>query len=237
MKKSIVLLALSFIIGGSAFAEDFNYLITDLDMNNFWQKTGKAQEKVSSIAKVLIVKNKIDKRVPVIVTSSKDVNASTNTYTKRIEIYSGILGLIDNDDELAFVLGHEMAHAIEAYDGPFKIIVNTWNSKSYEYKSDAKAIDLMVKAGYDPVSAIIMGNKLFEEPLSDWGFLSTHPKGSKRLLAMYKYIYKKYPQYLAGAKTNDAYFKNFEYVYEDELKGFHHKESVRKQKQLQREAL
>ena len=95
----------------------------------------------------------------------------------------------------------------------------------------------MVNAGYDPISAMIMLNKYSAEPLSDWGFLNTHPKGSKRLLAMYKYIYRKYPQYLSSSKTNDAYYKNFEYMFEEELKGFRHSESVRKQKQQEREAL
>ena len=54
---------------------------------------------------------------------------------------------------------------------------------------------------------------------------------------MYKYIYKKYPQYLTSEKTNSPYFKNFEYMFEDELKSFHHKESIRKQKQLKKEAI
>lgn len=236
MKKGIALLALSLLLGTSAFAEDM-FMITDLSLDNFWSKTGKAQEKISQVSKTLILKNKIDKRVPVIVTNNTEVNATTNMLTRRIEIYSGILGLIDNDDELAYLIGHEMAHAAEAYEGPFKIIVNQWNSKSYEYKSDLKAIDYMVAAGYDPISAIIMANKFLEEPLSDWGFLSTHPKGSKRVLAMYKYIYKKYPQYLSSSKTNDAYYKNFEYMFDEELKAFRHKESIRRQKQLDREGL
>ena len=236
MKKGIILLAFSLLLGAGAIAQD-TIMVTDLDMYNFWSKTGRSQEKIAQVSKNLILKNKINKRVPVIVTSNTEVNAVTNPLTRQIEIYSGILGLIDNDDELAFIIGHEMAHAVESYDGPFKIIVNQWNSKSYEYKSDLKAIDYMVNAGYDPISAMIMLNKFSPEPLSDWGFLNTHPKGSKRLLAMYKYIYRKYPQYLSSSKTSDAYYKNFEYMFEEELKGFRHSESVRKQKQQEREAL
>ena len=53
----------------------------------------------------------------------------------------------------------------------------------------------MVKSGYNPIAGIIVGDKIFDEPLWDWGFTYTHPKGSKRLIAMYQHIYKKYPEY------------------------------------------
>ncbi len=235
MKKSIALLALSLLLGTGAFAEDA-YVITDLTLDNFWSKTGKAQEKVASVATRIMEQNKLNKRVPVfVVNKNNEPNAVTNPMSKVIEVYSGLLVCIDNDDELAFVLGHEMAHAVEAYRGPWSIFSTFYNSKSYEYKSDLKSIDYMVAAGYDPISAIIIGNKIFSEPYWDWG--SSHPKGSKRLLEMYKYIYKKYPQYLTSSKTNNPYYKNFEYLFADELKGFRHKESVRRQKQLQREAI
>ncbi|MCM1009729.1 MAG: M48 family metalloprotease [Fusobacterium sp.] len=235
MKKSIVLMALSLLLGTGAFAND-TYIITDLNMDNFWAKTGKAQEKVTSVATRIMEQNKLNKRVPVFVVSkNNEANAVTNPMSKIIEVYSGLLTCIDNDDELAFILGHEMAHAVEAYQGPWSIFYTFYNSKSYEYKSDLKSIDYMVTAGYDPISAIIIGNKIFGEPYWDWG--STHPKGSKRLLAMYKYIYKKYPQYFNSPKTNSAYYKNFEYTFAEELKGFRHKESVRQQKQLKKEAI
>lgn len=237
MKKGILLFAISFLLGSNTFAQDYTYVVSDLDMQNFWAKTGKAQEKVYSVAAKLMEKNKLDRRVPLIVASKSDINANSNTFYKNITVYSGLLNCIDNDDELAFIVGHEMAHSVESYGGPIKLLAVTINPKTYEYKSDLKSIDYMVKAGYDPISAIIIGNKIFSEPMWDWGIFTTHPKGSKRLLAMYKYIYKKYPQYLTSEKTNNAYYKNFEYSFADELKGFRHKESVRKQKQLQREAI
>ena len=234
MKKSITLLALSLLLGTGVFAED-TYLITDLTLDNFWAKTGKAQEKVSYVAQNLIVRNQFAKRTPVIVTSNKEVNAVTNSFSRQIAVYSGVLTCIDNDDELAYLLGHEMAHAMETYKGLMSVMTYRFNPKPYETNADLRAVDYMVKAGYDPIAGIIFINKTSPEPIWDWGF--THPKGSKRMLAMYKYIYKKYPQYLTSSKTNSPYYKNFEYMFEDELKGFRHKESVRKQKQLQREAI
>lgn len=237
MKKKILLLCACLLFGANAFADDISYLITDLNMDNFWHKIGKQQEKVNMVTAKLLEKNKIDKRATVFIASKKINQAHTNLFYKDIVIYAGMLNIIDNDDELAFLLGHEMAHSYEAYGGIIKYTAMKFNSKTYEYKADLKAIDYMVKAGYDPISAIIFGNKTFEEPLYDWGWFATHPKGSKRLLAMYKYIYKKYPQYLTSEKTNSPYFKNVEYMFEDELKSFKHKETIRKQKQFKKEAI
>lgn len=234
MKKKILLLAISLCLGVSTLGAETTYFITDLDMQNFWSKIAVKDDKVYSIAQRIMIRNKIDKRVPLLLVSKQVPNATTNTFDKQINVYTGILNLIKTDDELAYIIAHEIAHAVESYGGPIKLFAMTWNSKTYELKSDLKAIDYMVAAGYDPISAIIMGNKLFSEPLWDWGFLSTHPKGSKRLLAMYKYIYKKYPQYLNSEKTNNVYYKNFEYALADELKAFHHKESVRRKKQQKR---
>lgn len=237
MKKKILLLCASLLLGVSAFGADYAYVVTDLSIENFWHRIGKPQEKVNLVMARILENNKIDKRAPIMVSPKATVNAYSDTFYKNITVNYGILTCIDNDDELAFVLGHEMAHSVEAYGGFVKFIAMTFNSKNYEYKSDLKSIDYMVKAGYDPISAIIVGNKIFSEPLYDWGFLATHPKGSKRLLAMYKYIYKKYPQYLTSEKTNNPYYKNFEYMFEDEIKSFQHKESVRKQKQLKKETI
>lgn len=238
MKKILLLLVLSLFLGNTAFADDYTYVVTDLNMNNFWEKIGKPQEKVYYVAGRIMERNKLEKRIPIqIAYKPNTVNAGTNIFYKNVTIYTGALYAIDNDDELAYLLGHEMAHAVECYGGPLKLLANKINRKSYEYKSDLKSIDYMVNAGYDPIAAIIYMNKVFEEPLWDWGFFSTHPKGSKRLLAIYKYIYKKYPQYLASPRTQSPYYKNFEYMFADELKAYRHRQDVRQQKQQAREVL
>ena len=98
-------------------------------------------------------------------------------------------------------------------------------------KADTDAIDLMVSAGYNPIAAITMGNKIFDEPMFDWGISYTHPKESKRLLTMYKYILVKYPQYLTSSMTQNAYYKNFEQTLEKEIKVINQEYNSRKLKQ------
>lgn len=206
-------------------------LISDINTTNFWKKKGLSQEKVLTVGQKILVDNKIDKRVPLFVPTKNIANAYANIYDKTVNVYEGMLYYIDNDDELAYVLSHEIAHSIEAYDGFIKYVAMKANSKKYEQKADIIAIDYMVKAGYNPIAAISMGNKIFGEPLFDWGFTYTHPKGSKRLLAMYKHIYVKYPSYLNSAYTKTASYKNFEYAMSKEINAFQQKQKKRQLKQ------
>ena len=208
------------------------YVETNVTMNNYWEKTSKMHKKVMSVAQQIMTANKLNKRTPVFISNHNNiVNASTDGYTKGITIYSGLLQYIDNDDELAYVLAHEMAHDVDFYGGFLKYVSMSMNAKKYEQKADLVAIDLMVKAGYNPVAAIIMGNKIFAEPILDWGFLYTYPKGTKRLIAMYKYILIKYPQYLNSSMVQNPYYKNFEYSMSKEIKGVKQDLQKRKLKQ------
>ncbi len=230
MKKILILLGV-LLIGTCSFAEEI-MVIHGVNVNNFWKKKGIDEEKVLKVGQKIMIDNRIPKRVPIFVnTNNKVVNASSNSYDKTVNIYSGMFLYIDNDDELAYVLAHEIAHSVEAYGGMIKYMAINANSKKYEQKADLNAIDYMVKAGYNPVAAITMGNKIFGEPVWDWGFTYLHPKGSKRLIDMYKYIYVKYPQYLNSYLTNTPSYKNFEYSMKKDITEFQQKQKRRKMKQ------
>ena len=83
-----------------------------------------------------------------------------------------------------------------------------WAPKKYEYKADKRAVDYMVAAGYNPVAMIIVMNKTFPQTRYDW--CSTHPLTSRRMMQVYEYIYKKYPEYLAKNEyKNNIYYQNF----------------------------
>ena len=223
MKKFLVLLA--FLAGISAVNAEVLIFESNISPENYWSKTNVEVQKVQTVARKLIHDNGL-KRAPITVERNWRVpNAYTNTYTKSILINTGMLPYITNDDELAFILGHELAHAQEAYGGAAKLISMSFNNKKYEYKSDLKSIDYMVKSGYNPIAGIIIGNKIFGEPLWDWGFTYTHPKGSKRLIKMYEYIYKRYPSYLESAITKNAAYVDFINENDKELSSFRQKQA------------
>lgn len=229
MKKFLVLLGVM-LIGTCSLAEEI-YVIRGVNFGNFWKKKGIDEEKVLSVGQKIMMDNKIPKRIPIFVANNKSVNASSNLYDKTVTINSGTFLYIDNDDELAFILSHEIAHSVDAYGGMIKYMAMNANSKKYEQKADLNGIDYMVKAGYDPIAAITMGNKIFGEPIWDWGCTYLHPKGSKRLIEMYKYIYVKYPQYLNSPLTQTASYKNFQYSMSKDILEFQQKQKKRRMKQ------
>lgn len=229
MKKILLLLGV-LLIGSCTFAEEI-VVIRGVNMDNFWKKKGIDEQKVILIGQKIMLDNKIAKRVPIWVDNKKTINAYSRTYDKIVIIHEGMFFYIDNDDELAYVLSHEIAHSVEAYGGMMKYMAVNANSKKYEQKADLNGIDYMVNAGYDPIAAITMGNKIFAEPVCDWGFTSTHPKGSKRLMDMYKYIYVKYPNYLNSPLTKSPSYKNFEYSMAKEIREFQQKQKRRQLKQ------
>lgn len=229
MKKILLLLGV-LLIGSCTFAEEI-VVIRGVNMDNFWKKKGIAEQKVILVGQKIMLDNKIAKRVPIWVDNKKTINAYSRTYDKIVIIHEGMFFYIDNDDELAYVLSHEIAHSVEAYGGMMKYMAVNANSKKYEQKADLNGIDYMVNAGYDPIAAITMGNKIFAEPVCDWGFTSTHPKGSKRLMDMYKYIYVKYPNYLNSPLTKSPSYKNFEYSMAKEIREFQQKQKRRQLKQ------
>ena len=92
--------------------------------------------------------------------------------------------------------------------GYFTPLSYALSPKKYEYKADKRAVDYMVNAGYNPVALIVVMSKTFSQPRFDW--LSTHPLPTRRMMEVYEYIYKKYPEFLANnTYKNDIYYQNF----------------------------
>ena len=217
MKKILALVGV-FLLGLSANAVDVpmdfsDMIINDgsITMENIWKKLGKREEKINLVGSKILNANKIPNRVNfVLARGNYTLNAATYYSTKTVKIYTGLFNYIDNDDELAAILSHEIAHDMDFYDGFGKLIVMKFNSKAYEYKADEIGIDYMVKAGYNPIAMITIMNKIGGESIFDWGTFTSHPKTSSRLMKDYEYIYKKYPEYLVNNKYKDnPFYQNF----------------------------
>lgn len=168
--------------------------------------------------------NKIPYRITFFVNrNNKKINAATYYRDKSIVVDKGILFYLENEEELAAILAHEISHAIDynqgALKGYFTIISTNLSPKKYEEKADKRAVDFLVKAGYNPLALIVAGNKLFTQPRFDWG--STHPLGSKRLASIYEYVYVKYPEYLVDNKySENVYYQNFLITSKENRKNF-----------------
>lgn len=64
---------------------------------------------INHIGAKLLTNNDIDKRMQFIVVDKEEANASTNI-NNQISVYTGLLKYVETEDELAFVVGHEMGH-------------------------------------------------------------------------------------------------------------------------------
>lgn len=127
---------------------------------------------------------------------------------KRITLTSGLIDSLSNDDELAFIIAHEIGHhlydhigqnsktsVISAVLGSFILdstelgflvgnIINSATSIRKELSADAIAYRIIHLAGYDTSKA---RQALFRiakrDPRINSKFLQTHPSGMERIIA------------------------------------------------------
>ncbi len=202
MKKIFVLLCFVFTLSGCAcFA-------TEIDLT----RDGKMQKYVSEIGFKILNANRIDKRMVFYYSDKKIMNAFAMTSNRSIYLFRGMSAYLEGEDEYAAVLSHEISHNVDSYDGIlrgyFSPLSYLLAPRKYEEKADKRAVDYMVHAGYNPVAIIVMMNKTFSQTRFEWCY--THPISSRRMMYVYEYIYKKYPQYLANnAYQNNLYYQNF----------------------------
>lgn len=196
--KKIVLILMLFVMSCSLA---FGY---EIDLT----KEGQFQKKVMETGFNILNSNRIEKRVIFRYEKSKYPNAMAYSRDKSVVILSGLLPYMEDDSELAAVLSHEIAHTVDFHQGFWRKLAMGWSSKKYEEKADKKAVDYMVKAGYDPVALIVIMNKFAGQLDSD--FMGSHPLTSKRLAYIYQYIYQKYPAYLVdNSYKANIYYQNF----------------------------
>ncbi len=230
MKKFLLILCI--VLFGLSVNAEILIDESNVTMDNIWLKLGKREQKINEVGARILNRNQIPKRVSFYLYKSpiKSINAFASYRDKSVNIYPELLNYVDNDDELAAILSHEIAHNIDFYDGFGKLIVMKFNSKAYEYKADEKGIDYMVKAGYNPIAMITVMNKIGGESIFDWGTFTSHPKTSARLMKDYEYIYKKYPNYLNSQMAKNVYYVNWYNTASKDINNFQQKEKRRAEK-------
>ncbi len=172
----------------------------------------KANQKLDEIGFTILNANGITKRMVFNFDTHNVKNAVTHSSCREIVLYKGLLNKMQSDDEIAAVLAHEISHGVDSYNGILRGTFSDWSyvfqPKKYEYKADKRAVDYMVNAGYNPVALIVVMSKCFGQNRFDWH--RTHPLSTRRMMEVYEYIYKKYPEYLVNNKyKNDVYYQNF----------------------------
>lgn len=178
----------------------------------------KYQKQVMEVGFRVLNSNQIEKRMTFSYNSENIIKPRSYKRSKNITLYKGIIPYFDDENEIAAVISREIIRGLDSHAGIWRRSAMNMKPVAYEHKTDKKAVDLMVNAGYNPVALIVVLNKLLNEPttfvdkmLSGKYFdKMSHSPGSARLANIYEYIYTKYPAYLVeNDYKNNLYYQNF----------------------------
>ena len=121
----------------------------------------------------------------------------------KIFVTLAALNFIDDDSELAFIIGHELIHNVLHFKGSkvgeenfLPISINdkpvirkigdvfVWESASKESEADIEGLELSSIAGYDPFSAANYFRRLsiYLPELIEDSFFRVHPGNARRAL-------------------------------------------------------
>lgn len=203
MKRFIILLALVFCPTAVWAVDDVSLL-----------QEQSIQKRINDIGVKILNNNKIDKKI-VFTYNKGEYKKTLNdpAITKRqIIFYEEYFKYIENDDELAAFLASQISRAVKSYSGEWGGFVSSSQikiaPKKFEIIADKRAVDYMVKAGYNPIGLITFLNK--SEPQGMFDKLLFHNKSSKRVAIVYEYIYMNYPYYLKNnVYLNTPNYQNF----------------------------
>lgn len=192
-------------------------------------------DKVNKIGKALLSKNNLSTKIDFKVIETDEVNAFANA-DKEICVYTGLLKFVNNDAELAGVIAHEIGHIVNNHVAKQNVIntitstaIYTANmsaglktaaasannltmlkmSRTEEYEADITGVDLIARAGYNPLAMVSV---LYKIGGSYADFVSTHPSGDKRTMYIYDYITYTYPDKAKAGYNTDSYNKFMVYA-------------------------
>ncbi len=173
------------------------------------------QSRVDEIGTKILNHNKITKRVIFVydVEAKRNILEIKNILSKRqVIVYDDLYKSAQTDDEIAAMLAREISLAVRSYDGNWGGRIDSLqivaSPKKFEIIADKRAVDYMVKAGYNPLALIVYVNKTCPQKRSD--FISRSNLTSKRLANIYEYLTFKYPQFLENNEyINNIYYQNF----------------------------
>jgi metalloendopeptidase OMA1, mitochondrial len=128
----------------------------------------------------------------------------------KIVVYTGILPVAENDDQLATVMSHEIAHALahhsnervtRAESGGVNVFLDKAFDRRQESEADHIGVFLMTFAGFQPEEAVRFWVNMSRanQGAAIPEILSDHPSDERRIESMKEWV----PKALAGKKAFD----------------------------------
>lgn len=191
-------------------------------------------KRVNTIGTKILSANNLPQGITFKVSDDESINAYANI-NKEVYVFRGLLEYVTNDEELAAVIAHEIGHIVNSHSAKqtiFNALISLFNpstsnivvstsvaaakqlssmkvSREDEFEADLTAVDLLQKAGYNPLALISVLNKICG---NYFDLISTHPSGEKRLMNIYDYTNYNYPDFIKKGYTSDSYLKALEFI-------------------------
>jgi len=143
------------------------FILAILLLLSFQVSAQVSREDMIEVYSTLIITNNLKNAPHLTIINSEDDNAYS--YLNQIGITTGMLKALNNREELARVLGHELGHYYLHHNG---------STPTHEFQADAQASRYMKKAHYK----VCKGAKYLARRNSEGGM--THPSDADRYKAL-----------------------------------------------------
>lgn len=205
MKKILILVLMLIISSISCYAKEN----VDVDI----EKNISIQARINEVGFRILNANKLDRHITFLY-HNEDVliKGDPSVVKRQVVIYDKDLQFVETDDELAALISRETSKAVKSFDGALGGFVSSLHikmaPKKYEIVADKRAVEYMVRAGYNPLGLITFINKTCPQARQD--VISRKNLTSKRLMHIYEKIYYNYPYFLVNNTYKyNAYYQNF----------------------------
>ena len=229
MKKLFGILLCFVLSAAGAFAASYNTSTNWFDTKNV--------SHLNTIGQNIIKANKMHSTVTFKVTDNADMNASNTNTTQYVYIYSGDLKYVENDNELAAVVAHEIGHLVNGHYTKSSLLngaISSFNpttssekgaatvdllkaissskvSKDNQKEADITAVDLMMSAKYNPLALISVVYK--SDIAKNGGLLDSDLSCEERIMNIYDYANYNYPEQVKANYKTDSYQQALNLIY------------------------
>ncbi len=229
MKKLFGILLCFVLSAAGAFAASYNTSTNWFDTKNV--------SHLNTIGKNIIKANKMPSTVTFKVTDNVDMNTSNTNTTQYVYIYSGDLKYVENDNELAAVVAHEIGHLVNGHYTKSSLLngaISSFNpttssekgaatvdllkaissskvSKDNQKEADITAVDLMMSAKYNPLALISVVYK--SDIAKNGGLLDSDLSCEERIMNIYDYANYNYPAQVKANYKTDSYQQALNLIY------------------------
>ena len=229
MKKLFGILLCFVLSAAGAFAASYNTSTNWFDTKNV--------SHLNTIGQNIIKANKMPSTVTFTVTDNVDMNASNTNTTQYVYIYSGDLKYVENDNELAAVVAHEIGHLVNGHYTKSSLLngaISSFNpttsseksaatvdllkaissskvSKDNQKEADITAVDLMMSAKYNPLALISVVYK--SDIAKNGGLLDSDLSCEERIMNIYDYANYNYPEQVKANYKTDSYQQALNLIY------------------------